>query len=47
MYKRALLLVAAIELQRTHGAQFAVHFLEGFNFHSSVIDELLNNSFAA
>lgn len=38
---RVVILAAAVELQRIHGTEFAVRFLEPFGFDHQVINELL------
>lgn len=36
-----VILAAAVELQRTHGTEFAARFLEPYGFDQRVIEELL------
>lgn len=39
-----VILAAAVELQRTHGTEFAARFLEPYGFDQQVVDELLQST---
>ena len=42
---RVAILAAALNLQRSHGSQFAAFFLEPYGFDQHVVDELLQSTF--